>query len=261
MRVAVLTGLFACALIFSFGSSNASAQTSKSNDPQIENAAVSSDTAKTTVIELLKNEPIVALKVIADDSEMRPEQAEKAEEKPKKHVVTENDTLTEIAKENNTTWKRLYDKNSDIKDPDLLEVGMELVIPEENEDIPARPLPEPPKLIVYKSRASTGSVQKRGDSNGNRYVGGNCTWYVKNKRPDLPNNLGNAATWVSRAAAQGLPTGSTPQVGAVGQKGNHVVYIESVNADGTVTFSEMNHKGLYIQTTRTLPASSFSYIY
>src|SRR5690606_14498577 len=88
---------------------------------------------------------------------------------------------------------------------------------------------------------------------GNRYVPGYCTWYVKNMRPDLPNNLGNADTWVSRAAAQGLPTGSTPRAGAVGQRGMHVVYIKSVNGDGSVNITEMNHKGLWVVTERTLP--------
>jgi surface antigen len=80
-------------------------------------------------------------------------------------------------------------------------------------------------------------------------------------RPDLPNNLGNANTWVSRAAAQGLATGSAPRVGAVGQQGMHVVYVEAVNGDGTVTISEMNHAGLYVRTVRTVPASTFMYIY
>ncbi|HMT56302.1 MAG TPA: hypothetical protein PKD20_05525, partial [Candidatus Saccharibacteria bacterium] len=133
---------------------------------------------------------------------------------------------------------------------------MEITIPEEDEELESRALPEKPVAI-----AKVATRTHKGSSDGNLYTAGNCTWYVKSRRPDLPNNLGNAATWVSRAASQGLPTGSTPQVGAVGQKGNHVVYIESVNTDGTVTFSEMNYKGLYSQTTRTLPASSFSYIY
>lgn len=80
-------------------------------------------------------------------------------------------------------------------------------------------------------------------------------------RPDLPNNLGNADTWVARAAAQGIPTGSAPRVGAIGQQGMHVVYVQSVNGNGTVTISEMNYQGLYIISTRTVPANSFMYIY
>jgi peptidoglycan DL-endopeptidase CwlO len=77
----------------------------------------------------------------------------------------------------------------------------------------------------------------------------------------LPNNLGNANTWVARAAAQGIPTGSAPRVGAIGQQGMHVVYVESVNGDGTVTVSEMNFRGRYVISSRTVPASTFRYIY
>ena len=77
----------------------------------------------------------------------------------------------------------------------------------------------------------------------------------------MPNNLGNANTWVARAAAQGMATGSTPRAGAVGQQGMHVVYVESVNGDGTVTISEMNHVGWNVVNQRTVPASNFQYIY
>jgi surface antigen len=172
-----------------------------------------------------------------------------------------------------TEWKRLFDKNTTLQNPDLLEVGSELVVPLPDEVISPKELPEPPirvveavvakspKKIATNTVTQTTQVQPRGSVSANGYVAGYCTWYVKNRRPDMPNNLGNASSWVSRAAAQGLPTGSSPRVGAVGQRGNHVVYVESVNDDGTVTISEMNHKGLYVQTTRTLPASYFSYIY
>lgn len=96
---------------------------------------------------------------------------------------------------------------------------------------------------------------------GNPYARGNCTWYAKSRRPDMPNNLGNANTWVARARAQGIPTGLTPKAGAIAQRGWHVVYIERVNGDGTVFLSEMNYRGLGIVSTRTVPANSFQYIY
>ena len=96
---------------------------------------------------------------------------------------------------------------------------------------------------------------------GNTYSRGYCTWYAKNKRPDLPNSLGNAYSWLARAKAQGIPTGSVPRVGAIGQRAMHVVYVERVNADGTVFVSEMNYRGWNIVSTRTAPASSFQYIY
>ncbi|HMT56208.1 MAG TPA: LysM domain-containing protein, partial [Candidatus Saccharibacteria bacterium] len=139
MRVAVLTGLFACALIFSFGSSSASAQASKSTDPQIETIKTEKESDAPNVIDLLKNEPIVALRVISDDEDTS--QNEEDEVETKVHVVTENETLTIIAKQNGVSWKRLFDKNNQIKDPDYLEVGMEITIPEEDEELESRALP------------------------------------------------------------------------------------------------------------------------
>lgn len=104
------------------------------------------------------------------------------------------------------------------------------------------------------------------DSAGNRYVPGNCTWYVKSKRPDIGNFWGNANTWYSNAKAQGWNVGQKAKKGAVGttQSGfyGHVVYVESVSLDGNwVTVSEMNYGALYKMNTRTVHSSTFSYIY
>ncbi len=272
MRIAVLTGLFACTLILSLSTATASAQTAESatqtevtqENNQLRQSVVDilSAGGEQTILKVLTSEEVVA----QNEQENPPTPVEI------KHVVTENETLSDIAKKYTTEWKRIYDKNQSIADPDLLTVGMELVIPGAEEVLTPRELPVPvqapvePAPVVKTAKKTPVSapapvVRPQVSSAGNGYVAGYCTWYVKNKRPDLPNNLGNAISWVSRAAAQGFATGSTPKVGAVGQHGNHVVYVESVNDDGTVTISEMNHKGLYVQTTRTLPASYFSYIY
>lgn len=193
-------------------------------------------------------------------------------EEPKEHIVESGQSLSRIADLYQTTWKRLYDKNSNIIDPNIIRVGEKIIIPVESEVLVARELPVATPVAVatpipVKAKSSTSSAPKtyssapRGSSSGNLYTFGYCTWYVKNRRPDLPNNLGNANTWVSRARAQGLPTGTTPRVGAVGQKGMHVVYVESVNGDGTVTISEMNREGFNVRSSRTVPASYFQYIY
>ncbi len=105
-----------------------------------------------------------------------------------------------------------------------------------------------------------------GNSSGNLYAPGNCTWYVKDRRPDLPNNLGNANTWYARAASMGWNVGSTPKKGAVGTTTaggwGHVVYVDGVSLDGQyVTISEMNYGGLYSMNTRTVHYSEFNYIY
>lgn len=104
----------------------------------------------------------------------------------------------------------------------------------------------------------------------NGYDYGYCTYWVALLRAKagnpVPTNLGNAATWAVRAAAYGLPTGSTPRVGAAvvtsTRGAGHVAYVTAVNGDGTITISEMNHIGWNKTDTRSIPAeSNFRYIY
>lgn len=115
--------------------------------------------------------------------------------------------------------------------------------------------------------APTPSVSMRtggvggGDSSGNLYTYGYCTWYVKNRRPDIPNNWGDAYQWTYNAQSIGWPTGFNPRPGAIGNAGNHVVYVEQVNGDGTILISEMNYVGWNTQSSRTVSASAFTYIY
>lgn len=121
-----------------------------------------------------------------------------------------------------------------------------------------QPLPELAKWVAP-------TVTPRAPIPGNWYADGNCTWYVKDKRADLPNDLGDAHSWYASAQAYGLPTGVDPWIGAVGVSFDgslgHVVYVEAVNDDGTIVISEMNYGGLYNTNTRTVPASDFVYIY
>lgn len=85
-----------------------------------------------------------------------------------------------------------------------------------------------------------GSIAQPGS---NYYGAGWCTWYVYNARyaigRPIPRNLGNADTWVSRAAAAGYLINNTPAVGAVIYMGsNHVAFVEAVYADGSILISE-----------------------
>ncbi len=267
MRLTALAGLFACIVIMNVGSPKVSAEepdsfelgSSQSVNPAKSLLAVL-DTIETN------NKKLQEQQITVEEVESK---------EPKTHVISPNETLSDIASTYETTWQRIYAKNVDIDDPNTIKVGVSLVIPEPNEDLLERPLPVPPApqpAAPVRNRAAASSpatvqqpVQQvavpRASSSGNTYTQGYCTWYAKAKRPDLPNNLGNANTWVARARAQGIATGSTPRVGAIGQQGMHVVYIEQVNDDGTVLVSEMNYKGLYIVSTRVVPASNFQYIY
>lgn len=257
MRRTALAGLFACAVIIAANSSSAQAQ----ELDLLKSSGLKSESPAYTLI--------ASAKAMTDEANA--ETAAALEPEPAIHVVGEDETLSTIAEQHGTTWLRLYNKNTHIVHPDQLNVGEKVTVPLPDEQLTDRPLPQPPatepeltgESVAQGNGSASASRLLRGSSAGNTYTAGYCTWYAKNMRPDLPNNLGNADTWVARAAAQGIPTGSAPRVGAIGQEKGimHVVYVESVNGDGTVTVSEMNYEGLYVVSRRTVPASAFMYIY
>ena len=92
-------------------------------------------------------------------------------------------------------------------------------------------------------------------------------WKIHSTGRYVPHfgGAGNANQWPSTAARHGIPSGSTPKAGAaavmsVGTYG-HVMYVESVNGDGTITVSDYNFAwdGLYRYYTRS--ASGLTYVY
>lgn len=106
----------------------------------------------------------------------------------------------------------------------------------------------------------------------NGYDYGYCTWWVATRRAQvgkpLPSNLGNASSWGYLARLAGLSTGHTPALYAAAvtsMRGEgHVVFVESVNADGSIVISEMNHVGWAVRDTQTIPADTaagYTYIY
>lgn len=97
----------------------------------------------------------------------------------------------------------------------------------------------------------------------NAYDPGQCTWGVKEWRPDIPNNWGNASSWYWSAQAIGWPTGLVPKINAVASSryGNHVALVVGIY-DSLVTIKEMNYNYIPFQVrTRTAPATDFYYIY
>lgn len=172
---------------------------------------------------------------------------------PVKYKVKENDSLTKIAKENDTTVERLWQKNTQLTNPDLLEIGQELTIPFKDEVLPERPnTPPTPKV----------GSQPTGNSSGNAYEPGQCVWALKEWRPELPNNWGSAVSWLRNAQSQGWPTGSEPRVGAVGWTSGHVVLITAVNPDGTVDIKDMNGRWIPFEVGYgRYSASKYLYIY
>lgn len=189
-------------------------------------------------------------------------QEPKIEPKPAEYIIKPNDNLTKIAEAHRTSVKRLWDANSHIDHPDKIEPNKTLKIPQDGEQLPDRPLPTPLPTPTTHIATTPNIWGGRGSVAGNTYTRGYCTWYVKNMRPDLPNNLGNADTWYSRAAAQGMSVGSTPRVGAVAatKAYMHVALVVSIDGD-RVLVKEMNYKAWNVVSTRWTSASEFLYIY
>lgn len=92
-------------------------------------------------------------------------------------------------------------------------------------------------------------------------------WKVASTGRYVPHfgGRGHAYQWPSTTAAFGIPQGSTPKVGSAavqfGGPYGHVMYVEAVNGDGTITVSDYNLgvDGLYRYYKRS--ASGLVYIY
>lgn len=119
------------------------------------------------------------------------------------------------------------------------------------------------KKPAAKPAVAASTEKPSGISWGGKYKGGvhfpdgYCTAYVARKRGGW-RTLGNAGEWLGNARAAGIPTGSTPIVGAImvtNESGwGHVAYVESVDeANKKFTVSEMNYQGFGITSRRTLP--------
>jgi surface antigen len=144
--------------------------------------------------------------------------------------------------------------------------------------IPGGILPEnerPGYRAVASSYSGGVTVGGRvGSFGGNGYVRGYCTWYAYNRRAEIGKpiggNWGNATTWATYARADGFAVDKNPRAGDVFQVSGgwgglgHVGVVERVNADGSITVSEMNYAGWNVISSRTISASqvsSYNYIH
>jgi surface antigen len=89
-------------------------------------------------------------------------------------------------------------------------------------------------------------------ASANTYPWGQCTWGANALAGGRLNGLGNAKDWLANARARGLPTGSTPRVGATvvyqaGVQGasslGHVAHVVSLLSGGRFVVEEMNYYG------------------
>ena len=226
------------------------------------------------LLQVLKPNTVAQVKIVAPKNE---EKVEKKVETPKvetpqvvTYVVQENDNLSTIADKYQTTWVRIWQKNTQLQNQDQLSVGETLTIPNTDEVLADRPPVSPPAAPVSVSSPEVAQVTTqapnasyRGSGGPNGYTYGWCTWWVKEKRPDIGGYWGDAGyNWISAAQAAGFSTGSTPVAGAIGVQAGHVVYIESVSGSN-VNISEMGwgYRANTVPNYRTVSAAQFTYIY
>lgn len=199
-------------------------------------------------------EPLIAIIIQAEE---KPK-----ETKPVTYLVKRGDTLSKIARRHHTSVLRLFYKNKVIKHPDGIKVGQKLIIPAKSEKIKTRKIPRPAIIRTFKDNESRISPRISGgySSSGNTYGYKSCTWWVKYNRPGLPNSLGNAYEWLANARSLGMATGSTPRVGSVGVRGNHVVYVVKVSGE-QVYIGDGNYDWQGSYRERWANASDYTYIY
>lgn len=142
--------------------------------------------------------------------------------------------------------------------------GMNIIIPDGVKPAPAAPAPAPATHGSVAGAYISAPQLTHFAFSGNGYAFGYCTYYVASRRA-VPSNWGNANQWYYNAQASGFSVGSIPVPGAIAWTGagyyGHVAYVESVSGS-MVTVSEMNYNGNWDRvTSRTVPASSFRYIY
>lgn len=103
-----------------------------------------------------KEEPEDTGQVLAASTENQPAEDEKeASQKPIVVIVEKGDSLSKIAKKFNTNYKRLFDANESIEDPDIINPGDKIRIPSEDEKLPNRPVPKPVSATSSKSHSQS----------------------------------------------------------------------------------------------------------
>ncbi len=189
------------------------------------------------------------------------------------YTVKDGDTAQSIADKYKVDPTRVILYND--LDQSGVQPGMQIILPGASLPNNERPGYVAPVQVSYATTTYIGGYSAGFGGNSwrigvgtapNSYAFGNCTAYAFNRRVELGlpvgSNWGNAATWAVAARADGLLVNNTPSVGAIMQNGGwlgHVAIVESIQANGDLSISEMNATvsggGFNIIDGRIVPAS------
>jgi LysM repeat protein len=171
-------------------------------------------------------------------------------------IAKASDTLESIALKFKTNAQAILDFNR-LRSPRLV-AGTLLVIP----GGVGGAFPPPPTLLRPSMQSgATDSVFNSvvlgcclGPYPATGFPPGWCTYYVATKRNVTWR--GDAWQWYLNAQKMGFAVGAKPKAGAImvtwESSLGHVAYVESVNADGSWTVSEMNFVAFDVISTRTI---------
>jgi len=179
------------------------------------------------------------------------------------YVIKKGDTLDAIAKKYKAEKDKIIAFN-DLPANGKVEEGQKIIIPGGKKEIPRSKISSSRiarRQYIAPSRgisAVSGWKKLEGKAGtGHKFPYGYCTWYVSKKRY-VPWG-GNAGTWLYHAKVNGYKTGKAPKKGAIIVTSEswwgHVGIVEKVGK-GTVTISEMNHRGWGRVSRRTLSSKS-----
>lgn len=170
------------------------------------------------------------------------------EPKAEEYYTLPDEYLEKIASDHHTTTQRLFNKNTDIIDPNHLDVGQRLLIPAESEVLTDRPMPV--SIVAESSVTATPHptlIRSGGVSSSGNFQFGWCTFYADQQRPDI-HATGNAADWIryanSKVPMKGAVAVNTWAAGGLG----HVGIVVDFNATQVLVRS-MNYKGFGVVTT------------
>lgn len=191
------------------------------------------------------------------------------------YTVKEGETIDGLAQKyqsNSTAIRQVNDlENGEVS------AGMQIILP--GGQLPETERPEytaPTPTYSTGTGTSSSSVAvssyRMYSTSSNPMPWGWCTWYAWERRSQmgddyiLPGGLGNANQW-AYALSGSYVVNRTPAAGAVMQSTSgyygHVAIVDSVNADGSVTYSDMNGLAGWgrVGTTTISAAEAAAYTY
>lgn len=194
------------------------------------------------------------------------------------YTVKSGDTIESIAEKYGSSADEIAALN-DLEVSGLTE-GQKIII--RDGSLPENERPEYVAPTTYAYTANTYAYTYLGNTSERQNItvvssyftgagGGQCVDWALYMRPDLrpyAYTLGNANHWAYGAASIGRLVDRTPTAGSIFQTpsgwAGHVGYVEAVNADGSITVTEMNYGRPYLVIRSTIPASAvgnFNYIH